>query len=170
MLRALEIEDMEPIRKWRNECLKTLRTSFPLTREQQEQWYRDEVCNRNSRTRFWAITSDNGTLVGYGGIENIQWENGIGEISLLIDPSCQRKGYGYEAVNLIINWAFEQMGLHSVYAECYLHNMAVAFWDKVFKGRFVATLPWRKYVDGRYETSRYYAWAKDNSFYKRGND
>jgi diamine N-acetyltransferase len=171
-LRALNIEDMEPIRKWRNECLDTLRTPFPLTKEQQEDWYKNEICNRQSRSRFWAIVNDKYskgdglTLIGYGGIENIQWENGIGEISLLIDPEYRGNGYGFEAANKIIKHAFTRMGLHSIYAECYLSNLAIAFWDKVFKDKFSATLPWRKYIDGRYESSRYYAWAKDQSFYK----
>ena len=129
-------------------------------------WYKNEVCNRASRTRFWGIHNDEGILVGYGGIENIQWENSIGEISLLINPKEHRKGYGYKAANDIIKQAFTSIGLHSIYAECYHNNLAMAFWDKVFKGKFTCTLPWRKYIDGRYESSRYYAWHKHECFYK----
>lgn len=158
ILRALEIEDMEPIRKWRNSALATLRTAFPLTREQQEEWYRNEVCNRASRSRFWAIT-DGMALAGYGGIENIQWENGIGEISLLISPDYQGRGFGMRAARAILNTAFLTLGLHTVFAECYLNNPAVKFWRKVFKeydGDEV-TLPNRRYSEGRYHDSAYFS-------------
>lgn len=158
ILRALCIEDMEPIRKWRNDCLDTLRTPFPLTKEQQEQWYRDEICNRNSRTRFWAA-EENGELIGYGGLENIQWENSIGEMSLLIDPAQRGKGYGTDFANEIITKAFDELNLHTVYAECYSYNGAVDFWWDIFNfyGGTKVILPNRKFHDGEYFDGIYYS-------------
>jgi len=157
MLRALCIEDMEPIRKWRNACLDTLRTPFPLTKEQQEDWYRREICDRNSRSRFWAIEDGHGKLVGYGGIENIQWENSIGEISLLIDPEQHGKGYGRAAANDILMTAFQELNLHQVYAECYMNNPAAGFWDKMFDGGEKTVLRERKRCCGNYYNSWYYS-------------
>jgi RimJ/RimL family protein N-acetyltransferase len=157
MLRVLSIEDMEPIRQWRNQCLSTLRTPFPLTKEQQEQWYRDEICNRASRSRFWGVTGEEHLLVGYGGIENIQWENRIGEISLLINPAEQGRKYGTRAARAIIDQAFNQLNLDTVYAECYQNNPAVRFWDNVFATGYRTMLPNRKYSDGDYVNSIYYS-------------
>jgi len=153
-IRALQIEDMEPIRQWRNQCLATLRTPFPLTKEQQEDWYRSEVCNRASRTRFWAIEDEEG-LIGYGGIEGIQWENSIGEISLLINPELHGKGYGMQAVKLILGEAFGNLGLKTVYGECYMNNPAVKFWQKITEtvGGEVTHLPRRKLWAGEYHGS-----------------
>ena len=159
MLRVLSIEDMEPIRQWRNQCLSTLRTPFPLTKEQQQQWYRDEICNRASRSRFWGV-EQKGALVGYGGIENIQWENRIGEISLLINPAEHGNGYGKEAAFEIIRQAFGSLNLNTVYAECYYDNPAIAFWDKVFLNDYRTILPNRKYSYGRYSDSVYYSSSK----------
>ena len=160
MLRALTLGDMEPIRKWRNESLDTLRTPFPLTMEQQEDWYRNEICNRASRSRFWAVETDIGgtqTLIGYGGIENIQWENRIGEISLLIDPTRRGKKYGSVAAVEIIRAAFDRLNLKTVYAECYESNPATWFWRRVFE-MFHGTetrMPNRKYLGGKYYGSIY---------------
>jgi RimJ/RimL family protein N-acetyltransferase len=167
MLRVLSIEDMEPIRQWRNQCLSTLRTPFPLTKEQQEQWYRDEICNRASRSRFWGIEDrvnqfgidDNDTLIGYGGIENIQWENRIGEISLLINPFYHGKGYGTAAAVDIIHCAFYDLNLKTVYAEVYGNNPAVSFWEKIFSNQYKTILPNRKYCNGLYVNSIYYSWS-----------
>ena len=159
MLRVLSIEDMEPIRQWRNQCLSTLRTPFPLTKEQQEQWYRDEICNRSSRSRFWGI-EEKGQLVGYGGIENIQWEHRIGEISLLINPAEHGRGYGMKAAQEIITQAFNSLNIHTVFAECYENNLARTFWDKVFANGYRTLLPNRKYDRAVYVNSLYYSMSQ----------
>lgn len=167
MLRPLCLEDMEPIRQWRNACLDVLRTPFALTKEQQEEWYRNEICNRNSRSRFFAIETTRKiyqrevpTLVGYGGIENIQWENSIGEISLLIAPDNKKKGIGFRAALDIMNYAVDRLNLHTVYAECYCSNTAVNFWHKVFEQfpKYAeVVLPNRKYLNGKYYDSMYFS-------------
>jgi RimJ/RimL family protein N-acetyltransferase len=160
-LRALELSDMEYIRQWRNQCLDTLRTPFPLTKEQQEDWYRNEICNRQSRSRFWAIT-ENGSLIGYGGIENIQWENSIGEISLLINPKYQGQGYGKQAAVEIITQAFNRLNLHTVFGEVYVTNPAMGFWVAItdaYKG-YKTLLPNRKYLDGKHWDSLYFSVSK----------
>jgi ribosomal protein S18 acetylase RimI-like enzyme len=157
-LRALELDDMEPIRQWRNQCLDTLRTPFPLTKEQQEDWYRNEICNRQSRSRFWGI-EENGSLIGYGGIENIQWENSIGEISLLINPKYRGQGYGKQAAIEIITQAFNRLNLHTVFGEVYMSNPACAFWQSIV-GKYngdTAILENRKYLDGVYHASLYFS-------------
>lgn len=167
MLRTLCLEDMEPIRQWRNACLDVLRTPFALTKEQQEEWYRNEICNRNSRSRFFAIETTRKiyqrevpTLVGYGGIENIQWENSIGEISLLIAPDNKKKGIGFRAALEIINYGFNNLNLYTIFAECYTNNTAINFWHKVFtqyKNYSEVILPNRKYSNGGYCDSMYFS-------------
>jgi RimJ/RimL family protein N-acetyltransferase len=157
-LRALELDDMEPIRQWRNQCLDTLRTPFPLTKEQQEDWYRNEICNRQSRSRFWGIVENN-SLIGYGGIENIQWENSIGEISLLINPKYHGQGYGKQAAIEIISQAFGRLNLKTVYGEVYASNPAVKFWEHITElyNGYTTILPNRKYVYGGYHNSVYFS-------------
>jgi RimJ/RimL family protein N-acetyltransferase len=157
-LRALELDDMEYIRQWRNQCLDTLRTPFPLTKEQQEDWYRNEICNRQSRSRFWGI-EENWGLIGYGGIENIQWENSIGEISLLINPKYQGQGYGKQAAIEIITQAFNRLNLHTVFGEVYVTNPAMGFWvtiTEAYNG-YKTLLPHRKYLDGKFWDSLYFS-------------
>ena len=164
MLRALELSDMEPIRSWRNQHLDILRTPFALTKEQQEDWYKNEICNRQSKSRFWAIDLKGAlpSVVGYGGIENIQWENSLGEISLLISTSMQGKGVGLVHAKEILHKAFQELNLKTVYAECYENNKATKFWDKVFNGCFQTILPNRKYYNGVYFNAVYYSMdAKD---------
>ena len=168
LLRPLCLEDMEQIREWRNEVLETLRTPIALTKEQQEDWYRREICDSNSRSRFFGITYKSTNLsgdywvelIGYGGIENIQWENRIGEISLLIAPDHRKAGTGFNSAIEILNYAVDNLNLHTVYAECYCNNSAVNFWHKVFAqfpNYTEVVLPNRKYWGGMYVSSMYFS-------------
>ena len=119
--KELSSEDAEQIRLWRNQCLDTLRTPYPLTKEQQEDWYINTVCDRKANARWFGVYFDD-ILVGYTGIENISWENRIGEISLLISPSNQECGYGWEAADKILQYAFNSLNLNCVFGECYESN------------------------------------------------
>ncbi len=177
-LRALSKTDMEQIRLWRNSALETLRTPYELTAEMQEDYYRTVICDRRSTTRYWGVriirpASELGydenadTLIGYGGIENIEWENSTGEISLLVGPYYRKKGYGREAAKMILDRAFNQLNLHTVHGECYI-CAPWEFWQKlvgVWPGRTgAAILSCRKYWNGKYYDSYYFTfWRPDGA-------
>jgi len=147
-LRALSLTDMEPIRAWRNSALETLRTPYRNTKEQQEDWYYKEIANRESHTRYWGLWSHY-KFIGYGGIENIEWENGRGEISLLISPDCRGLGFGRKAVELFLDQAFNYLRLESVWGEVY-HCGHVDFWKKICTAHKaeIVDLPMVKYYNG----------------------
>lgn len=180
-LLPLTLENMETVRQWRHEIPETLRTPYMLTTEMQQDYYRGVICNRESRTRYWGLWVDEfyiddryhqdegeaermqDTFIGYGGIENIGWENGCGEISLLIGPEYQGKGYGREAVRLFLEQAFNVMRLHTIHGEVYYSSPAVEFWRKM-EPNHITVLPRRKYYNGQYHHSMYF------SFYKPGTE
>lgn len=156
-LDALDADDCERIRRWRNDALETLRTPFPLTTDQQGDFYRDIVCNRNSPHRYYALRlpassgATWGPLVGCGGLTNIMWENGCTEISLIMDPNQRGAGHGGTSVRLLLEEAFLRLRLVTVLAECYEVNPAIGFWVKM-GARFQAhsqVLPRRKFCEGR---------------------
>ena len=152
-LRPPTLADMQRAREWRNhpDVRPGLRTPFMLTSEQQEWWYREVVCDRRAPSRWWAVY-DGEEHVGVTGLEGIQWENRLAEISLLIDPARAGQGYGRQAVRLVLEEAFERMGLLTVTGECYESNpVGIAFWRRVVEeyGGEVTTLPRRKWWSGR---------------------
>ena len=165
-LKLLSKEGAEQIRIWRNQRLDTLRTPYPLTKEQQEDWYTNTVCNRQANARWFGIHKTDSSvdnLIGYTGIENISWENRIGEISLLISPSNQECGYGWEAADKILQYAFNSLNLNCVFGECYESNEnAVRFWRKITEQRegYTTALPCRKYINGKYASSLYFSIEK----------
>jgi RimJ/RimL family protein N-acetyltransferase len=175
-LKALSKGDLEKVRDWRNQVPETLRTPFLLTKEMQEQYYHDVICNRDSNTRYWGIHEveldqigpdkfeHDSKLIGYGGIENIIWDYRIGEISIIMNPAVRGKGFGTKAVGKILDEAFKNLGLEVVWGECYLCG-AVGFWEKYCKRHercfFTTTLPRRKFYDEKYWDSFYFCFTKD---------
>lgn len=168
ILKPLSITDMEQVRIWRNEVPETLRTPYMLTYEQQEKYYQEVICDRGGTTRYWGFWDDIKepfeSFVGYGGIENIQWENRIGEISVLINPLYRGAGLGREAVKLIFCQAFKILNLNAIWGECYLSSPAVKFWEKLIAEyrAFSVELPHRKYWNGVYWPSLYFTFYQEN--------
>jgi len=160
-LRPLSAEDMEQVRQWRHLFMETLRTPYMLTAEQQQDYYRNVICDRRSTTRYWGFWQafvEPVVLVGYGGIENIQWETRTGEVSILIDPQHHGKGYGGAALTLILDQAFNHLNLKNVWGECYKCSKAWTFWVHEIekRGGYTTTLPARKYWSGAYWDSIYF--------------
>lgn len=134
-LKVLSMEDCEQVRLWRNECLNALRTPYPLTKEQQEEFYLNVVCNRNISALYRGVTTkinnDGDTvdmLIGMVGLENIERQNRRAEISIMISPEYRAAGFGEQALVELLRWGFNTENLENIYGECYHANMAVDFW------------------------------------------
>jgi len=62
-------------------------------------------------------------LVGFVKIENIEWNNGTGHLTLGIgDPNDRGKGYGREALALILRYAFAELNLYRLSATTFEYN------------------------------------------------
>ncbi|MDQ7792875.1 MAG: GNAT family N-acetyltransferase [bacterium] len=157
-LTAMTLEYAETVRQWRNQDLRPYRTPYLLTREMQEHWYLNCVCRRQSDDRYWAVL-DGDRFVGMVGLTRIEWENALAEIALIVDPDAARRGYGTEAVKAILAQAFDNLGLQTVYGECYECNPAIEFWRRVCQelGAYSTVLPARKRWGGRLWNSLYFS-------------
>ena len=160
---CLNLANVDRLRTWRNKLKGVYRTPFLLTDDMQKDFYKNIVCNRLSRSRFYAVKSTSqGLFVGMTGLVNIEWENRICEISLTIDPEESKKGYGRDALILTLQIAFEELNINHVYGECYECNPSINFWKKMieeFKA-YNTVLPNRKYSSGQYWDSIYFDFEK----------
>ncbi len=164
-LEVLTWEDCDIVRKWRNDQLETLRTPYPLTLRQQNDFYEKVVCDRNSPHRYWAIKCFAvSKLLGMGGLTNIQWENGIAEISLIVNPQNRRQCVGEKVVELLLDQAFNHMRLQTVFGECYACNPAYKFWLKIVEkyDGYTTTLSKRKFWNGNHYASVYFSVDADD--------
>jgi hypothetical protein len=139
VLRALRRDDMPQILAWRSVNPEGARTPYQLTLEQQYKFYDEIVCNRDSPHRYWGV-EEGGQLVGMVGITYIEWENRRGEVAILIDPQKRGGGYGKRALWLLLEQAFDRMGLASVYGNVYLCNPYLGWW-----GHWIGKYDWYTY-------------------------
>ena len=185
-LKVLSLEDVEQARIWRNECLEALRTSFPLTKEMQSDFYKNIICDRNAKHRFWGIHEkvkipytetikhygfdehkndiyEAERLIGMTGLENIELENRRAEISIILDNQYRGMGNGIKAVELLLDKGFNHMNLDNIYGEVYFCNEAVAFWEKIINTyRATSTLKRNtKYYAGGYWDSLWFNIERD---------
>jgi len=171
-LETLTLAQCEQVRIWRNAEMQCWRTSQMLTPIMQREFY-ESLSDRNTDKRYFAIQKDKGLatcserdidFIGMGGINNIQWENSIGEITLIIDPEKRKDSNGEKAVDLLLDYAFNHLNLKTVCGECYLCNDAVKFWEAITE-KYVgdtAELFNRKYFDGIYWDSLYFSINKND--------
>lgn len=94
----------------------------------------DMVINQRSDERVWfgMVEKETETLIGEAGLSKISREWGGAELSIVIpDPDKQSKGYGKEALTLLLGYAFGTLRLHRVYVTVADFNTrALAFFEK----------------------------------------
>ena len=74
---------------------------------------------------FALVLKRDGWLLGCADIE-LQADHNRGDIAYWLDPAYWGQGYTSEAASRIIDWGFEQLELHRVYAQCLHSNIASA--------------------------------------------
>lgn len=162
-LDTLTEQQVETARQWRNTAAVRLglRTPYMLTTKQQQDFYVGVISNRQAPHRYWAaILSEGpnaGAYAGMIGITDIQWENGHGELSLLVNPALDGQGIGAACVKALLYEGFRRLRLLTIVAECYAHNPAVGFWQKMAQDHKAETLrlPRRKFWDGELHDALY---------------
>lgn len=117
-LTALERHDLMKNYVWANDR-ELIRLAgmqpFPRNSVEIERWY-DQVLN-NPGGRMFAIKTKTNDYLGNIEITNIDQRHGKGEIGIMIgDRKSRGKGLGKEAINLLVNFAFQQMRMNRVYA------------------------------------------------------
>ena len=183
-LKPLSLSDVEQVRLWRNDQLPMLRTSFPLTTAMQGEFYKNVICNRQSNSRFWGIwirglikkentstcvwpaqiiTVEEDILIGMAGLENIQWENRLAEISLILNHEYNTDDFLQQGLGMILHEAFLTLNLQNIFTEVYecshLHRFCIESANKYHAK--IAILPNRKYWDGKYYDSKYINFNKE---------
>ncbi|MFX1427469.1 MAG: GNAT family N-acetyltransferase [Promethearchaeota archaeon] len=118
-LRPVKREYIESYLKWLNdpEITQYLALYMPLTRMMEEDWI-ENLKNRNDTIVFAiTITDENNPekLIGNCGLHNIDWKSRSAEVGIMIgEKEFQGKGYGTEAMEVIIRYGFEEVNLNRI--------------------------------------------------------
>ncbi len=81
--------------------------------KEQMKWFADLEKNENGI--WWAICSrEDGTFLGGGGLNELSKIHKKAEIGFWLLEEHWKKGYMTEGMPLIVNYAFEKLGLHRI--------------------------------------------------------
>ncbi len=110
-------EDFDEISDWFTDgtFIRNLDTdpARPLSGEELEQTYRN--INRDTEFYFHIRTNDDDRLLGFVTIYNIDWRNQLGQLAIAIgDAEDRGQGFGTEALNLMLNYGFNELNLYKV--------------------------------------------------------
>ena len=106
---------------------------------------------KNKEYYFTIRSKEDNRLLGYERLNRIDWAHGFANLWILIGDSRDRDhGYGSEALNLILHFAFNEMNLHRINASVGADNpQAIHF---LRKAGFVEEVRRRQalHLDGKY--------------------
>ncbi|MFX1572267.1 MAG: GNAT family N-acetyltransferase [Promethearchaeota archaeon] len=140
--------------RWMNnpEVTQYLKIYSPLTREMEEDWY-NSLKNRDDFFLFAILLANQDepeTLLGNCSI-GVDWKNRVGTCGIVIGEKIyQGKGYGTEAMELLVNYGFITLNLNRIQLETFSFNKrALKSYQKVgFKEEGIRQQA--IYVNGKY--------------------
>lgn len=127
MLREYRPEDLVPMRAWVNDprIVEYLSDIFlyPHTLESTEAYLNAMMDPKPNSRGFVIADADTQLYIGQINLDLIDWKNRVGRIGILIG-SAERlgRGYGTEAMKLLIPFAFREMNLNRLELEVYDFN------------------------------------------------
>ncbi len=126
-LRDFLIEDNQSIYSWlqRPEITRYLMADFlPKTSRETETYVEAQMARNDPLNRAFVITlRADASCIGVTGCHNISWPNRAGEIGIFIgEPEQLGKGYGTEAMELLLAFCFKELNLHRVFLRVFDFN------------------------------------------------
>jgi diamine N-acetyltransferase len=113
--------------RWMNDFSTTRTLAIqprPMTLEQETAWYEQAATNEQEHN-FSIFERSSGRLIGNCGMFNIVLPHRRAEVGIVIGESDARgRGYGTEAMRLLLDYAFTAAGMHSVMLWVYEFNPA----------------------------------------------
>lgn len=104
----------------------------PATKEAHEAWF-EEASKDQNYYNFSIFTQDAKRLVGNCNVELDYWSSPTGWLAIMIgEPSDWGKGYGTDAMQILIRFCFMELNLHRVSLSVFAYNTrAIKSYEKL---------------------------------------
>ncbi|SDW75889.1 Protein N-acetyltransferase, RimJ/RimL family [Marininema mesophilum] len=115
---AVTEQAAEAYAKWSEdaEYLRNLDTDYAVPRSADS--FRAEIqagSGQGGGIEFAVHTVTDDKLIGFAALHSIEWNNQAGRLSIGIgEKDCRNKGYGTEALQLLLQYAFHELNLNRV--------------------------------------------------------
>jgi RimJ/RimL family protein N-acetyltransferase len=155
-LRGLELDDVDTILAHFNdlELRQFLGRPIPVSRDEEEQWIRNTWENRQKGTEFVFGIEENtkGLLIGSCSLFSVLSRDRSAELGIAIwNKAYWDKGYGPEAILLLLHYGFSYLNLHSIRLLVHEYNKrAFRVYEKLGFQQ-VARLRQAVFINGEYK-------------------
>ena len=106
--------------------------AYPKTEAALAQWLDDT--HKSTDAFLFAVRSlDNDQLIGYVELDGILWTHRVSGVSIAIGETKHwGQGYGYEVMQLVLRFAFDELNLHRMQLTVFSYNQrAIALYEKL---------------------------------------
>jgi UDP-4-amino-4,6-dideoxy-N-acetyl-beta-L-altrosamine N-acetyltransferase len=117
-LRPFEKSDLEKCKQWVNdpEIATLIKRVLPVSMHEHIKWYEKVITDRTKVT-FALETTEKEQYIGNLGLEYIDWTSRKARFWIYLDKAQWDKGYGKEAVSLLLNYSFYSLNLNKIYLD-----------------------------------------------------
>jgi len=135
-LTALNSDDLSTIARWFEDAefmrLYDTRPACPKSEAELTRWL-EELQKAKDTFAFGVRPLESEELVGYIEIDGISWPHGVCGFSIAIgDRANWGRGYGHEAAQLALAFAFGELNLHRVTVTVFSYNeRSIALFEKL---------------------------------------
>ena len=133
-LAPMMVQDAEIYCKWMNDSRVTdgINKTKDITTLENEIEYIQSV-NKSDNFAFSIVKKENDELIGSCTIMNPDYVNQRAELGIAIgDENSRGKGYGQEALKLLLNYGFNTLNMHNINLSVFSFNkQAIACYKKV---------------------------------------
>lgn len=154
-LRPFLLEDADVVAKICNDenLTKYIPLPYPYTKQMAIDWISQQT--NQMQKNFAVVLKDTNKLFGSISI-TVDEANQVAEIGYWIQPEMSGKGYATEAVKTILNFGFEKLKVHKIFAKHYVENPASGKVMQKSGMTFVGVLKSHSYKNGIYHDNCLY--------------
>ena len=127
---ATDATDVALLGEWRNRHVKSFLTEFVANDGRTAAWLTGAIHRDGGKILFMLDALD-GTRLGHLGLGFIDWSESYGEADAIVSGGASPPGLMKEALQALLRWAREQLGLRTLAVRVRSDNPAVAFYEKV---------------------------------------
>lgn len=149
MLRPVIEDDIPQFQEWINDPLNslTLAVTWPVHEQGQREWF-DKVTKMDRDNLTLAVCTHDGTLIGNMAIHFDRAKQSAVTGSLIGSHEHKGQGYGTDAKMLLLDYAFNWVGVRKVHSPIIDFNARSRGYAKACGYKHVATIPGEYYRDG----------------------
>jgi len=146
-LGPVKISDAPALGDYFNGVFHYLGQAGTNTRAETRSFIRGE--NKKTRTHYWGIRLNNSGKI-IGAISMRITDKGIALTGTMLGEEYTGKGYGSEAKHLVLDYAFNTLGMVKIFSEVFSYNPRSKAYSLKCGYAHEATVTNKKFYDGKY--------------------